>query len=61
MKNIAPIPPPSIAATVDLDRDVVIPALEPVLSLISLSEASQLAHDLISKEVSLIFWTPSAR
>lgn len=54
MKNISPIPPPSIAATVDLDRDVVIPVLEPVLSSISLSEASQLAHDLISKEVSMI-------
>lgn len=52
MKNIEPIPPPSIAATVDLDRDVVIPVLEPVLSSVSLPDAAQLAHDLVSKEVS---------
>ncbi|OBZ78860.1 hypothetical protein A0H81_01356 [Grifola frondosa] len=50
LRNISPIPPPSIAATVDIDRDVVLPILEPVLSSIPLSEAAQLAQQLIAKE-----------
>ncbi|KAI0936900.1 hypothetical protein AcV5_004925 [Taiwanofungus camphoratus] len=50
MRNISPIPPPSIAATVELDRDIVLPTLEPILSLVSLSEASDKARELIAKE-----------
>lgn len=57
MRNIEPIPPPSIAATVDVDRDVVLPTLEPVLSSLSLSDAAQQATQLIvqvkAEEVSL--------
>ncbi|KAH9950943.1 ARM repeat-containing protein [Amylocystis lapponica] len=37
----------------DLDRDIVLPTLVPVLSLVSLPEASQLAQELIAKEVDL--------
>ena len=47
MKNIEPIPPPSIAATVDVDRDVVLPSLEPVLSSLPLPDAAQRATQLI--------------
>ena len=49
MKNIEPIPPPSIAATVDVDRDVVLPTLEPVLSSVNLSEAEKEAQQLIER------------
>lgn len=51
MRNVAPFPPPSIAATVDVDRDVVLPALEPVLSSVSLPEAAQQAEHLIGQVV----------
>ncbi|KAL6304032.1 ARM repeat-containing protein [Sparassis latifolia] len=53
MRNISPIPPPSIAATVDLDRDIVLPMLEPVLLLVSLPEAAHLAQELVEKEDSI--------
>ena len=47
MKNIAPVPPPSIAATVDIDRDIVLSTLQPVLVSTSLPEISQQAETLI--------------
>ncbi|TFY56002.1 hypothetical protein EVJ58_g7898 [Rhodofomes roseus] len=50
LRNISPVPPPSVAATVAVDRDIVMPTLEPVLSLISLPEASQDAQEQIAKE-----------
>lgn len=51
MRNICPIPPPSIAATVDVDRELVLPVLTPTLSLISLQGASQRAQKLAAQEV----------
>ena len=51
LRNISPIPPPSIAATVDLDRDVVLPTLEPVLASIDLQEAAQTAQHAIDNQV----------
>ncbi|PSS36793.1 hypothetical protein PHLCEN_2v1337 [Hermanssonia centrifuga] len=53
MRNIVPIPPPSIASTVDIDRDIVLPTLEPVLTSISTAEASQCAQELITQEDSI--------
>ncbi|KAH9932085.1 ARM repeat-containing protein [Epithele typhae] len=50
LRNVSPIPPPSIAATVDLDRDVIIPNLEPVLTSIDLQEASQAAHHALENQ-----------
>ena len=54
LRNITPIPPPSIAATVDLDRDVVLPTLEPVLTSIDLGEATQAAQHAIDNQVGLL-------
>lgn len=51
LRNISPIPPPSIAATIDLDRDVVLPTLEPVLNSIDLQEASQAAQHALDNQV----------
>ncbi|KAI0778843.1 ARM repeat-containing protein [Trametes elegans] len=53
LRNISPIPPPSIAATVDLDRDVVLPTLEPVLSSVDLQEVAQAAQQAIDKHESI--------
>lgn len=52
LRNISPIPPPSIAATLDLDRDVVLPTLEPALTSIDLPEAVQTAQHAIDNQVS---------
>ena len=51
LRNISPIPPPSIAATIDLDGDVVLPTLEPVLNSIDLQEASQAAQHALDNQV----------
>ncbi|KAM5539986.1 hypothetical protein V8D89_006489 [Ganoderma adspersum] len=53
LRNISPIPPPSIAATIDLDRDVVLPTLEPVLNSIDLQEASQAAQHALANQESI--------
>ncbi|KAI0368910.1 ARM repeat-containing protein [Pilatotrama ljubarskyi] len=53
LRNISPIPPPSIAATVDLDRDVVLPTLEPVLSSTDLQELTQAAEQAIDQQESI--------
>ncbi|KAI0756410.1 ARM repeat-containing protein [Daedaleopsis nitida] len=51
LRNISPIPPPSIAATLDLDRDVVLPTLEPVLTSIDIQEEAQTAqHAIVNQE-----------
>ncbi|KAI0714810.1 ARM repeat-containing protein [Earliella scabrosa] len=50
LRNISPIPPPSIAATLDLDRDVVLPTLEPVLTSIDIQEAAQAAQHAIDNQ-----------
>ena len=54
LRNVSPIPPPSIAATVDLDRDVVLPTLEPVLTSMDLQEASQAAQHALDNQVSVV-------
>ena len=54
LRNISPIPPPSIAATVDLDRDVILPTLEPVLGSIDLQEASQAAQHAVDNKESCL-------
>ncbi|KAI0354660.1 ARM repeat-containing protein [Trametes cingulata] len=53
LRNVSPIPPPSIAATVDLDRDVVLPTLEPVLSSTDLQEITQAAQQAIDQQESI--------
>ncbi|KAL4253634.1 Armadillo-like helical [Abortiporus biennis] len=50
LRNITPIPPPSIAATVDIDKDIVLPVLEPILSSVSLPEIAQRALELAEQE-----------
>ncbi|KAF8625190.1 hypothetical protein AX15_005495 [Amanita polypyramis BW_CC] len=52
LRNISPIPPPSAASFVDIDRDVVLPLLQPVISSISLSDISNAVQELVQREAS---------
>ena len=51
LKNISPIPPPSIAALADIDNEVVLPTLQPILASISLQEVTSRVQELIAQEV----------
>ncbi|KAF7313223.1 ARM repeat-containing protein [Mycena kentingensis (nom. inval.)] len=48
LRNILPIPPPSAASAVDIDKDVVLPQLQPVIADLSLLEASASALELVA-------------
>jgi hypothetical protein len=50
LQNISPIPPPSAVSTIDIDRELVLPLLQPVLSSISLQEVSGTVQELIQKQ-----------
>ncbi|KAH8111844.1 armadillo-type protein [Phellopilus nigrolimitatus] len=50
LRNIAPVPAPSAASTVDIDRDVILPLVTPILTSISLAEASDRVLQLVSAE-----------
>ncbi|KIK70596.1 hypothetical protein GYMLUDRAFT_65816 [Collybiopsis luxurians FD-317 M1] len=47
LRNISPLPPPSSASLVDVDKDIVLPLLQPVISSASLSEAAVRAQQAI--------------
>ena len=47
-----PIPPPSTASSLDIDKDVVLPLLLPVISSISLPEVSNAVQDLVQRQAS---------
>ncbi|CAK5262186.1 unnamed protein product [Mycena citricolor] len=48
--NVSPITPPSAASALDIDRDVILPQLLPVISSLSLSEVSRSALQLIEEQ-----------
>ncbi|KAI0348220.1 ARM repeat-containing protein [Trametopsis cervina] len=50
LRNVSPIPPPSVAALADIDNEVVLPTLQPVIASISLVENTQRAQELIVQE-----------
>ncbi|KAG6876150.1 hypothetical protein C0992_000680 [Termitomyces sp. T32_za158] len=51
LRNISPLPPPTAASFVDIDNDVVLPLLQPVISSVSLFDASAKALDLVAIQV----------
>ena len=51
LRNISPIPPPSIAALADIDNEVVLPSLQPILASVSLVETTKVAQELLAQEV----------
>lgn len=47
LRNLAPFPPPSSIASVDLDKDILLPVLVPVVSSVSLQEATEAVRGLV--------------
>ncbi|THH03370.1 hypothetical protein EW145_g6312 [Phellinidium pouzarii] len=47
LRNVSPVPAPSAASTVDIDRNVILPLVKPVLSSANLFEASAKVLDLV--------------
>ncbi|KAJ7471753.1 armadillo-type protein [Mycena latifolia] len=52
LRNVSPIPPPSAASAIDIDKDIVLPQLQPVIASISLADASASALQLIEQQAS---------
>ncbi|KAG6873848.1 hypothetical protein C0995_010460 [Termitomyces sp. Mi166 len=50
LRNVSPLPPPTAASFVDIDNDVVLPLLQPVISSVSLFDASAKALELVTIE-----------
>lgn len=51
LRNISPIPAPSAASAIDMDREVVLPLLTPILTSVSLADSVEAVCELVSKEV----------
>ncbi|KAF8506519.1 ARM repeat-containing protein [Russula emetica] len=47
LRNLAPFPPPSSIASVDLDKEILLPVLVPVVSSVSLQEATEAVRGLV--------------
>ncbi|KAJ7604904.1 armadillo-type protein [Mycena rosella] len=52
LRNVAPIPPPSAASAIDIDKEIVLPQLQPVIASISLADASASVLQLIEQQAS---------
>jgi hypothetical protein len=50
LRNVSPLPPPSALSSLDLDQDVLLPVLLPVIASASLEEASAAAQRLVQTE-----------
>ncbi|KAK0198737.1 armadillo-type protein [Armillaria mellea] len=53
LRNISPLPPPAAASFVDIDKDVVLPLLQPVIMSISLPDISNNVQTLVSQQAEL--------
>ncbi|KAJ6611503.1 armadillo-type protein [Mycena sp. CBHHK59/15] len=50
LRNVSPIPPPSVASTIDIDQEIILPQLQPVISSLSLADASATVSQLIEQQ-----------
>ncbi|KAI0053405.1 ARM repeat-containing protein [Auriscalpium vulgare] len=50
LRNLAPIPPPSAAASLDLDKDVLLPVLVPAITSTSVAEATAAVQQLLARQ-----------
>lgn len=50
LRNISPIPPLSPASSIDIDKDIVLPLLRPVITSISLLDISNYTQQLVAQE-----------
>jgi hypothetical protein len=53
LSNISPLPPAMPAAQVDIEGDILLPLLQPIISSISLVDSVNSVHTLLAKEVRL--------
>jgi hypothetical protein len=56
LRNVSPLSP-STVSNVDIDKDIVLPLLRPVISSMSLLETSNVASNLVSTEVSTFLFS----
>lgn len=54
MNNVSPLPPPSAASTLDINNDLLLPVLRPVISSVSLDEVAQQVQGLVNRQVSCV-------
>lgn len=54
MNNVSPLPPPSAASTLDVNNDLVLPVLLPVISSVSLDEIAQQVQELLTQQVGCV-------
>lgn len=54
MNNVSPLPPPSAAFTLDVNNDLVLPVLLPVISSVSLDEIAQQVQELLTQQVGCV-------
>lgn len=50
LRNVSPLPPPTVVSQMDLDKDNIFPLLQPIISSCSISEISNLAQELITTQ-----------
>lgn len=49
LRNLAPLPPPTSASFVDIDKEIVLPLLQPVISAVDLHEAASVAQRCVAQ------------
>ncbi|KAF9502190.1 ARM repeat-containing protein [Pleurotus eryngii] len=50
LRNVSPIPPPSVASSMDLDKDIILPLLQHVITFVNLVDTSQSVLALVSQQ-----------
>ncbi|KAL9716392.1 hypothetical protein Ac2012v2_000839 [Leucoagaricus gongylophorus] len=50
LRNISPLPPPTVLSLVDLDKDVILPLLQPIILSTAILDISAAAQDLITTQ-----------
>ncbi|KAF7784171.1 hypothetical protein Agabi119p4_336 [Agaricus bisporus var. burnettii] len=50
LRNVSPLPPPTAVSQKDLDKDIIFPLLQPIISSSSISQISDLAQELITTQ-----------
>jgi hypothetical protein len=51
VRNVSPFLPPTPASFLEIDKDIVVPLLHPVISSVSLIDASNAAQRLVAEPV----------
>lgn len=51
LRNVSPLPSPGVASDIDIDKDIVMPLLKPVIASVSLTDATNKALELVDSIV----------